>query len=230
MSLPIEIDADWQAARIKQLEDACAQMNGEVCDILGRVLGYPWYKDDQKNFPGATEKDGVCVGEQVAESIAAEAAEGIEFLTQRANDLLAKNVELEQRARKAEREHAALEQLTEANLLLDGYRQEHRKLVEIIKERDARIEDAEAQRSEAANRTVEYMRRAATPRRRLAASRRRSRSISARLCGTPITPASSVTGPGGRAACATPSGSATSWACSGWTAIRPRRSRRRFRR
>jgi len=46
----------------------------EVCQFLGRALGYPWYCDDQKNFPGATPDDGVCVGEHVAETIAAEAA------------------------------------------------------------------------------------------------------------------------------------------------------------
>ena len=29
---------------------------------VGKTLGFPWYKDDQKNFPGATEEHGVCVG------------------------------------------------------------------------------------------------------------------------------------------------------------------------
>lgn len=42
--------------------------------ILGKALGYPWYKDDPKNFPGATEKDGVCIGEHVIETLALEAA------------------------------------------------------------------------------------------------------------------------------------------------------------
>ena len=49
----------------------------EVEQILGKVLGYPWYKDDQKNFPGATEDDGVCVGEHVPETLAEEAASRI---------------------------------------------------------------------------------------------------------------------------------------------------------
>lgn len=40
----------------------------------GRALGYPWYKDDQQNFPGATEADGVCIGEHVVDSIVAELA------------------------------------------------------------------------------------------------------------------------------------------------------------
>lgn len=66
----------------ERLRDACAMQDGEVCQTLGKALGYPWYKDDQKNFPGATEEHGVCVGEHVAESIAAEAAKRIEALRQ----------------------------------------------------------------------------------------------------------------------------------------------------
>lgn len=61
-------------ARIKHLEAAISRENDDVCQTLGKALGYPWFKDDQKNFPGATERDGVCVGEHVAASIAAEAA------------------------------------------------------------------------------------------------------------------------------------------------------------
>lgn len=48
------------------------------CDLIaqtfGKALGYPWFKDDQKNFPGATENDGVCIGEHVPVTIAAEAS------------------------------------------------------------------------------------------------------------------------------------------------------------
>jgi len=61
-------------ARIAHLEKGCSATNDDVCQALGRVLGYPWFKDDQDNFPGAIETDGVCVGEHVAESIADEAA------------------------------------------------------------------------------------------------------------------------------------------------------------
>ena len=46
----------------------------EVEQTLGKALGYPWYKDDHKNFPGATEADGVCIGDHVPESLLAEAA------------------------------------------------------------------------------------------------------------------------------------------------------------
>jgi hypothetical protein len=67
-------------ARVRELEaeaEAGIKMGHEIEQILGKALGYPWYKDDQQNFPGATEADGVCVGEHVAESIAAEAANRI---------------------------------------------------------------------------------------------------------------------------------------------------------
>ncbi|WZO97291.1 hypothetical protein EP7_004316 [Isosphaeraceae bacterium EP7] len=56
---------------------ACSEANDEVCQTLGKALGYPWFKDDQKNFPGADETHGVCVGEHVAETIAEAAAKRI---------------------------------------------------------------------------------------------------------------------------------------------------------
>jgi hypothetical protein len=46
----------------------------------GIALGYPAYKDDQKNFPDATEKDGVCIGEHVTETIVAELADNYGYL------------------------------------------------------------------------------------------------------------------------------------------------------
>lgn len=55
--------------------------DAEICQTLGKVLGYPLFKDDQKNFPGATEADGVCVGEHIAETLAMEAADIIKSLT-----------------------------------------------------------------------------------------------------------------------------------------------------
>lgn len=63
--------------RNEQLREACAKSNEEICQTLGKVLGYPWFKDDLKNFPDATEETGVCVGDHVAETIAEEAAEHI---------------------------------------------------------------------------------------------------------------------------------------------------------
>ena len=53
-----------------RMRDAASIINGEVCQILGKALGFPWYKDDQKNFPGATEADGICEGHYVAQDMA----------------------------------------------------------------------------------------------------------------------------------------------------------------
>lgn len=47
----------------------------EVEQVLGKALGYPKYSEDQKNFPGTTEADGVCTGDHVPESLLAEAAQ-----------------------------------------------------------------------------------------------------------------------------------------------------------
>jgi hypothetical protein len=65
--------------RIRQLtaerDDLQAKVKGyqhhlRACEqAAGKALGYPWFKDDQANFPGATEADGVCVGEHVGETI-----------------------------------------------------------------------------------------------------------------------------------------------------------------
>lgn len=65
-------------AEIIRLREALTKQNDEICQTLGKALGYPWFKDDQKNFPGATDEHGVCVGDHVAESIAMEAARRIE--------------------------------------------------------------------------------------------------------------------------------------------------------
>lgn len=61
-------------AEVKRLRVACAKSNDEVCQIAGKALGYMWFKEDQKTFPGATEKTGVFVGEHVAETIVSELA------------------------------------------------------------------------------------------------------------------------------------------------------------
>lgn len=64
-------------AELARLKAAMSKSNDEICQSLGKALGYPWFKDDQRNFPGATEGNGVCVGDHVAESIADEAASRI---------------------------------------------------------------------------------------------------------------------------------------------------------
>lgn len=60
--------------RIAALETAASRQQEEISQTLGRALGYPRLADDPTNFPAATEVDGVCVGDHVAESLAAEAA------------------------------------------------------------------------------------------------------------------------------------------------------------
>ena len=52
----------------------------EIEQILGKALGYPWYIEDPKNFPNATEADGVCVGVETAWSLAMIAADKIKEL------------------------------------------------------------------------------------------------------------------------------------------------------
>ena len=55
----------------------------EIEQILGKALGYPWYKDDPKNFPNTTEADGVCVAPNTAASLAMEAVDLITKLKKR---------------------------------------------------------------------------------------------------------------------------------------------------
>jgi len=66
-------------------------LEDQIQQELGKALGYPWFKDDQRNFPGADEENGVCIGEHVAETLAAEAAtrlQGLEHRCQRAEKIL----------------------------------------------------------------------------------------------------------------------------------------------
>lgn len=70
-----EIDA--LRARVKELERKVIlgfAVHDEVEQTLGKALGYPWFKNDQANFPGADESSGVCIGEHCTETIADEAA------------------------------------------------------------------------------------------------------------------------------------------------------------
>jgi phage shock protein A len=73
-------ELDEARREVERLRLACSKMNDEVCQTLGKALGYPWFKNDQKSFPGADESNGVCVGEHVAETLAAEAAARIAAL------------------------------------------------------------------------------------------------------------------------------------------------------
>lgn len=61
---------------IRKFDAAVHELN-EVEQILGEALGYPRYVDDPKNFPEATERDGVCVGEMTPATLAEQAAKRI---------------------------------------------------------------------------------------------------------------------------------------------------------
>lgn len=65
---PVQRNAAWLIRALIKDQD-------EVTQICGKALGYPWFKDDQKNFPGATEENGVCTADHVAVTIAGELAD-----------------------------------------------------------------------------------------------------------------------------------------------------------
>jgi hypothetical protein len=66
--------------KLKEVRDKMIKESQEIEQILGKALGYPWYKDDPKNFPNATEADGVCVAPNTAWSLALCAADKIRDL------------------------------------------------------------------------------------------------------------------------------------------------------
>jgi hypothetical protein len=67
-------------AEAERLRNACAKQDGDVQQVLGKVLGFPRFADDQQSFPGSTEADGVCVGEHTGASLADEAVKTIKYL------------------------------------------------------------------------------------------------------------------------------------------------------
>jgi hypothetical protein len=63
--------------------DKSRKESEEIEQILGKALGYPYFRDDPKNFPSATEADGVCVGDHTAWSLAMCAADRIKELEEK---------------------------------------------------------------------------------------------------------------------------------------------------
>lgn len=55
----------------------------KIKQILGKALGYPYYIEDPKTFPNATEADGVCVGIETPWSLAMLAADKIKELEEK---------------------------------------------------------------------------------------------------------------------------------------------------
>jgi len=78
--LRVDERVETPEAELKRLKDAWSREEDDIQQTLGKALGYPWFKDDQKNFPGSTEEHGVCVGEHVAATLADEAANKIRTL------------------------------------------------------------------------------------------------------------------------------------------------------
>jgi uncharacterized coiled-coil protein SlyX len=74
---------DEQREEIDKLQKQIVKMLREfqeIEQILGKALMYPWFKDDQCNFPNATEADGVAIGDHTAWSLAMCAADKIKEL------------------------------------------------------------------------------------------------------------------------------------------------------
>lgn len=83
MSETIDIlraERDALKASNERLKSAAIAANEEICQTLGAVLGYPWFKDSPEIFPNASEADGVCVGPDTAETLAVAAAGRIKTL------------------------------------------------------------------------------------------------------------------------------------------------------
>lgn len=71
-----ELERELNAAnlRIYHITDGFRREQNDIEQTCGKALGYPRFCDDQKAFPGSTDADGVCIGDHVAASIAAELA------------------------------------------------------------------------------------------------------------------------------------------------------------
>lgn len=74
---------EW--AEIERLRQAHARWNYGIEQTLGRALGYPRFADDPVNWPEAAAENSpdVCVGDHVAETLAAVIAEKYAALTSR---------------------------------------------------------------------------------------------------------------------------------------------------
>lgn len=82
MQSSLKHDVDWRDREIARLKGEVERVTNhgmafafEVEQVLAQVIGgFPWFKDDQKSFPGSTEKDGVCIGELVVDDLVHHAA------------------------------------------------------------------------------------------------------------------------------------------------------------
>ena len=77
------MDRDTLIKDYAAIIDRAREESEEIEQILGKALGYPYYMEDSKNFPNATEADGVCVGIETAWSLAKIAADKIKQLEEK---------------------------------------------------------------------------------------------------------------------------------------------------
>ena len=77
------MDRDTLIKDYAAIIDRARKESEEIEQILGKALGYPYYIEDFKNFPNATEADGVCVGIETAWSLAKIAADKIKQLEEK---------------------------------------------------------------------------------------------------------------------------------------------------
>lgn len=77
-----------QVGELERQYNAAIRELVEVEQTLGEALEYPRYVDDPKNFPDATEADGVCVGEHTPATLATEMAKKFKLLTAQNTDFL----------------------------------------------------------------------------------------------------------------------------------------------
>lgn len=95
-----QADSDKWRDEYNRMRRLIAKQNEDISQTCGKALGYPWFKDDQKNFPGSTEEHGVCVGEHVAETIAAELADAFTAAQAEALKLQEENARLQERVKR----------------------------------------------------------------------------------------------------------------------------------
>ena len=62
---------------VEHYKTACQKMNHEVCQVLGKALKFPMYKDSPEVFPGADDSTGYFTEPYTAESISDLAADKI---------------------------------------------------------------------------------------------------------------------------------------------------------
>jgi len=146
-----------QAAEIERLRNACISQERDISQTLGKALGYPWFKDDPTNWPNATEADGVCVGEHVAESLADEAAKKLAEQTAEIERLTKERDESERRLETLRTAHRHTNEQWDARM--ERTEQSFKEACGILEERLVARDAMLAAATETAKNAVELVRR-----------------------------------------------------------------------